>query len=184
MATNTSEANRFFGVSENSVKMTSALPHEEVFDIQNTCMQLIVSPKTTIIELTKLLGKPSFISKAVLPRRIQCKYFQQQQIQAVKQTNSYQTKIKLSQQSIAELTWWKENLFLQNGKPLTIGMPQLIIQMDASKTSWGAVCQGNTTGGTWSYQERTKHINVVELIVVKLAILTFTKGKSVTAIHL
>ena len=147
MATNTSEANRFFGVSENSVKMTSALPHEEVFDIQNTCMQLIVSPKTTIIELTKLLGKPSFISKAVLPGRIQCKYFQQQQIQAVKQTNSYQTKIKLSQQSIAELTWWKENLFLQNGKPLTIGMPQLIIQMDASKTSWGGSLSGKHHGG-------------------------------------
>ena len=46
----------------------------------------------------------------------------------------------------------------------------------------GAVCQGNTTAGTWSYQERTKHINVVELILVKLAILTFTKGKSVTSV--
>ena len=103
MASNTSEANRFFGVSENSVKMTLALPQEEVFDIQNTCMQLIVSPKTTIIELIKLLGKPSFISKPVLPGKIHCKYFQQQQIQAVKQTNSYQTKIKFSQQSIAEL---------------------------------------------------------------------------------
>ena len=63
MATNTSEANRFLGVSENSVKMTLALPQEEVFDIQNTCMQLIVSPKATIIELIKLLGKPSFISR-------------------------------------------------------------------------------------------------------------------------
>ena len=28
--------------------------------------------------------------------------------------------------------------------------------------------------GIWSYQERTKHINVPELIAVKLAILTFT----------
>ena len=46
------------------------------------------------------------------------------------------------------------------------------------------VCQGTTTGGTWSYQERAKHINILELIAVKLAILTFTKGKSVTAIHL
>ena len=46
------------------------------------------------------------------------------------------------------------------------------------------VCQGTTTGGTWSYQERAKHINILELIAVKLAILTFTKGKSATAIHL
>ena len=48
----------------------------------------------------------------------------------------------------------------------------------------GTVCQGSTRGGTWSYQERTKHINILELIAVKLAILTFIKGKSVTAIHL
>ena len=48
----------------------------------------------------------------------------------------------------------------------------------------GEVCQGTTIGETWSYHERTKHINVLEFIAVKLAILIFTKGKSVTAIHL
>ena len=53
-----------------------------------------------------------------------------------------------------------------------------------NKLGGGTVCQGSTRGGTWSYQERTKHINILELIAVKLAILTFTKGKSVTAIHL
>ena len=42
----------------------------------------------------------------------------------------------------------------------------------------------NHHGGTWSCQEKKKHINVLELIAVKLAILTFTKGKLVTAIHL
>ena len=52
------------------------------------------------------------------------------------------------------------------------------------QNSLGAVCQGTTTEGTWSYQERTKHFNILELIAVKLAILTITKGKSVTAIHL
>ena len=63
-------------------------------------------------------------------------------------------------------------------------MQQLIIQTDASKTGWGAVCQGTTAGVTGSYQERRKHIKAQELIEVKLAILAFTKDKSVTAIHL
>ena len=131
--------------------MTLALPQEKVLDIQNKCIQLIASPKTTIMELTKLLGKLSFTAQAVLPGRIQCKYLQQQQIQAVRETNSYQTKIKLSQHSLAELKWWKENLLLQNGKPLKMGMSQLIIQTDASKKCWRAVCQGTSTGRTWSY---------------------------------
>ena len=112
-------------------------------------MQPIASPKTTIMELTKLQGKLSFIAEAVLPGRIHCSYLQQQQIQAVIEPNSYQTKIKLSQHSLAELKWWKENLLLQNGRPLKIGIPQLIIQTDAFKTGWGTVCQGITTGGTW-----------------------------------
>ena len=49
---------------------------------------------------------------------------------------------------------------------------------------FGVVCLGTTTRWTWLYQERTKHINILELIARKLAILTFTKEKLVTEIHL
>ena len=48
----------------------------------------------------------------------------------------------------------------------------------------GSSLSGKQHGETWSYQQRTKHINVLELIAVKLAILTFTKEKSVIAVHL
>ena len=48
----------------------------------------------------------------------------------------------------------------------------------------GAVCQGTTTRKTWSYQEGIRNIYVLEFIAVKLTILTFTKGQSVTTIHL
>ena len=165
----------FLGLVINSVNMTLALPEEKVLDIQNKCAQLIASPKTTIMESTKLPGKLSFTVQAVLPEKIQCRYLQQQQIQAMRETNSYQTKAELNQQSLAELKWWKENLLLQNNRPLKIEIPLVIIQTDASKTGCGAVCQGITTWGTWSYQEKTKHITILELIAVKLTILAFTK---------
>ena len=97
-------------------------------------MQLIASSKTTTMELTKLLEKVSFTAQVVLPGRIQCRFLQQQRIQAVRETNSYQTKIKLSQHSLAELKWWKESLLPQNDKLLKIEMSQFIIQTDASKT--------------------------------------------------
>ena len=85
--------------------MTLALPQEKVLDIQSKCMQLIASPKTTIMELTKLLGKLSFTAQAVLLRKIQCMYLQQQQIQTVREANSHQIKIKLSQQLLTDLEW-------------------------------------------------------------------------------
>ena len=93
------------GLVTNSVDMTLALPQEKVLDIQSKCMQLIASPKTTIMELTKLLGKLSFTAQAVLLRKIQCMYLQQQQIQTVREANSHQIKIKLSQQLLTDLEW-------------------------------------------------------------------------------
>ena len=47
--------NRVFEVSDNSVNMTLALPQEKVLDIQNKCIQLIASPKATIMKLTKII---------------------------------------------------------------------------------------------------------------------------------
>ena len=113
----------FLGLVINSVNMTLVLPQQKFFDTQNKCTQLIASPKITIMELTKLLGKLSFTAQEVLPGRIQCSYLQQQQIQAVRQTNSYQTKVKQNQQSLPQLKWWNENLLVHNGKTLKIGVP-------------------------------------------------------------
>ena len=52
----------------------------------------------------------------------------------------------------------------------------MIIQTDASKTGWGAVCQGEKTRGVWSEQEQKLHINILELLAVKLTLLSFTKS--------
>ena len=118
-------------------------------DSQNKCMQLIASSKTTIMEVTKLLGKLSFTAQTVLPRRIQCRYLQQQQIQAVRELNSYQTKKKIkptvtgraevvegkftfSKRQTTEYEECHSKAIVQ-----TIGIPQLIIQTNASKTGWG-----------------------------------------------
>ena len=60
----------FLGLVINSVNMALALTQEKVLDVQNKCMELIASPKTTIMELTKLLGKISFTAQVVLPGRI------------------------------------------------------------------------------------------------------------------
>ena len=62
--------------------------------------------------LIKLLENLAFTTQAVLPRRFQWSYLQNQQIQAMRQTNSYEEKIILNQQSRAE---WKSK-FKQTSK--------------------------------------------------------------------
>ena len=56
-----------------------------------------------------------------------------------------------------------ENFCIQNH------LDQVLIQTDASK-----VCKGVRTVGLWSKEEQLLHINVLELLAIKLALLTFT----------
>jgi ribonuclease HI len=53
--------------------------------------------------------------------------------------------------------------------------PELTIFSDASLQGWGAVLEGSTTNGPWTYELRTWHINELELLAAFLALQTFTK---------
>ena len=56
-------------------------------------------------------------------------------------------------------------------------------QKDTSKKGWGADCQGIPTGGEWNLQEQQLHINVLEMKVVKLALLAHHKHFQMKAIY-
>ena len=59
----------------------------------------------------------------------------------------------------------------------------MIIQTDATLTGWEAVCIGVQRSRQWSGEERTLHINVLELLAIKLALFSFTNRKRVKNIH-
>ena len=52
------------------------------------------------------------------------------------------------------------------------------------KIKWGSLFQRGVNWGKWSEKEENLHINVLEIIAAKFAILTFTKKQSNIAIHL
>ena len=60
----------------------------------------------------------------------------------------------------------------------------MLIQADASTKGWKATWSGISTGKMWSAQEMKYHINILELLAVKLAIQTFIKYRDVKAINL
>ena len=61
---------------------------------------------------------------------------------------------------------------------------ELIITSDASKLGWGAACGVQTTKGSWSSQERSLNINILELKAAFLAIQSFLKHKTNMSIKL
>ncbi|KAL0185468.1 hypothetical protein M9458_021165, partial [Cirrhinus mrigala] len=49
----------------------------------------------------------------------------------------------------------------------------MVVNTDASKTGWGAVCNGQTASGSWSGPRLQWHINCLELLAVLLALHRF-----------
>lgn len=73
-----------------------------------------------------------------------------------------------------DFAWWKQALTTNNNLgPLSF---QLEIYTDASKTGWGACCNGKKTRGFWNGKEQNLHINYLELLAAFFGIQCFAKN--------
>ena len=91
---------------------------------------------------------------------------------------SYQS---MGRQSQMDLEWWMNHLKEYNGSPIHLPPPEMITELDASNTGWGAHWNNQKTGHQWSAWESRLHINAKELLAAFLSLLTFAKDK--TGIH-
>ena len=173
----------FLGVTINSLKMFLSLPQEKVLKIQSQCQDVYAKGQVTVHELKKMLRVLASTIQAVLPAQLNVRYLQQQQIKALIATQYYQATVLLNSNSKEGLQWWIQNLHIFNGCYLIHPQNFLTIRTDASKKGWEAVCQGIPRGGDRNLQEQQLHINVLEMKVVKLALLACHKHFQMKAIH-
>ena len=73
-----------------------------------------------------------------------------------------------------ELQWWVDNV-LSSQNVITHGQPSSTLTTDASQNGWGAVYNEISTGGFWSNEEKSFHINCLELLAVFMGLQTFCK---------
>ena len=79
-------------------------------------------------------------------------------------------KMSLSAPSLLEVQWWADNIKTAV-KQITCSTPEVVLHTDASGVGWGAtIAGGAATAGIWSQSESLKHINVLELLAIKLAL--------------
>lgn len=65
------------------------------------------------------------------------RYLDRDEIQALaKENNNYDAQILLSDMSINEIVWWKENIILRNGKWVRDPKVDIFLETDASKAGW------------------------------------------------
>ena len=174
----------YLGVVIDSIRMTLSLTEEKVEGILQECKIIFSMKEITVLQSTQLVGFLSSAIQAVLPTQIQFRYLQLQQVLALKGGMSYKKKIILNDQALEKLQWWIQNLKYFNGRYLIQAKPQIVLHTDASLKGWGANRMGMETGVKWSDEERKLHVNILELLVVKNAILAFIKKKTINTIHI
>ena len=167
----------YLGFTINTILMTLTLPEERLQKILKGCQSALHKNRVSVRDLSRLIGMMSATMLAVLPAPLHYRELQKLKIRAQKMTQSFETMVLLNKESKAELGWWITMLNRWNGRPILPLAPDLVIETDASLLGWGAATDKMSTGGLWSEQERTHHINLLELAGGALAMKTFTKGR-------
>ena len=176
--------NRVLGMMGNSKTITFSLPQEKVQKIKSQCLEVYRAQEITLFVLTRLLGTLTSTIQAILRAQFQFRYLQQQQIPTLKRSVSYVVTVTLNAMVKEELAWWIKNLEFSNGQAFIQPPSQIVMRGDASKKGWGAVCQGIRTGGLWSKKKHECHINLLELLAIKFALLTFSKMINFKSVHI
>ena len=175
----------FLGMVVNTNTLIVSLPADKIRQIRSEATRIFNMASLSACLLSHFLGKLNAATQAVAPAPLFFRYLQQDLHSTLAHGNQdYETLLSLSCQAKEELVWWQENLSKWNGKPLRQKPGQMVIQSDASLSGWGAVCRGTRTGGAWSAQEQTMHINCLELLAATLAVKTFMKDVSETSVLL
>ena len=170
------QGEEFLGFVILTIQLMIFLPPEKVLKITAMWVDLL-ERCCSLRTLTSLIGKLQNASTAILPAPLHYRFMQMSSIKGLDRNHqSYVVSVDLTGPVLEELRWWVKNLRSWNGKSFINPDPQLdvVITTDASLSGWGAECQGTTTQGQWSEEERTQHISVLELKAAKLALKSFT----------
>ena len=158
----------FLGFTISSKTMTVRLPHQKVEKIINICSKLQNHPLCTRRELASVIGKLSATTLAVQLGPLYLRGLQR----LLNRTNlmSWESGIQLDTQSISNLHWWAEQSNLSVQTTIVKEPPTMELFTDASMSGWGATLNGTEVHGHWPTALQMKHINLLEILAVHLAI--------------
>ena len=168
----------FLGFTINTVAMELSLPPAKIKKIRAESRKLLEAGQSSARALSRLIGKLNAANQVIPPAPLFYRHLQMDLATALRAADQdYETSLTLSSDSREELMWWDSQMIKWNGKTVLSAEPDLTIESDASSQGWGASCQGTSTGGPWSIQEKSRHINCLELLAATLALKTFVKDK-------
>jgi len=171
----------FLGFHLCTTTMRVSMPTEKLRKIQQDAQRMLHQTSTSVREIARFVGKTTTTMRAIPLAPL---YYQALQMQSVLPLNynqeeivdKYNVILTLNPASRAHLEWWVNPTTAPLGAPVCPLDPSITIHSDASNQGWGAMLNGQShTGGIWSLEEATHHINYLELLAAFLAIKAFGK---------
>ena len=159
----------------NSIDMTISLPEdklEKIKKLSDNCLKYNCSLRS----LAALLGLYVSAGQGYLYAPLRYRSFQIFLISKLKCYDNWDSIVKLSNEARHDILWWL-NVSLSDLKPNPISHPKPDVSLftDASLVGWGAfLSSGEYISGTWNDQEKSEHINYLELKAVFLAVSYFS----------
>ena len=175
---------RYLGFILDSIDMTVELPEEKrrglitritVFEAKSSC---------TIKGFAQLIGSLVASCPGVEYGGLHCKLFERAKIDALRcNSMDYEAVMQTPSYLREEFSWWKLNLKTTRRKIRRLSFEREIFS-DASLNGWGAFCGSEGARGNWTLEERTLHINYLELKAAFLALRSFAQDLSSCSILL
>ena len=168
----------FLGFVVDTENMVISLPTHKLHGIQKEVSHLLSLDRVPVKALACLIGLLVATKPAVWTAPLHYRALQDLKIRSLRQHPHYQGTVSLSEEAQADLQWWHSELPSHCSTSMLKPEASIVIESDASKSGWGAVCQGVPTGGRWTLEETKFHINYLELKAMFLALQSYVKSKT------
>ena len=167
----------YLGFILNSKLMTVAVNKRQADKIWEACHELASQQTCTILQLAKVVGLLVASLPGVKLGKLYYRRLDNIKTKELKyKAGNFKAKMNVSMEMVEDLKWWMNNIHSTYCE-LERSDPDVVISSDSSKTGWGGAMGSQATGGNWTPDEASMHINYLELKAVWFAIRTFLKDK-------
>ena len=128
---------RHLGFIIDSVTMTVSLPQDKIDTVKELCSNMLEKSEETIRNVAKVIGSIVACFPAVQVGQLHYRKLELAKDEALKYNRgNFDAMMEITEEMQDELTWWIENIELQN-KPILEKSPEISITSDASTKGWG-----------------------------------------------
>ena len=133
--------------------MRITLPPQKIDAIQKEASQILSAGSIQIRTLAHFIGTLVATKPAVPLGPLHFRALQDLKTQAlICHQATYQSLVQLSQAAQTDLQWWITQLPLHYSTTILRTEASIVIESNASRLGWGAVCREVHTGGRWTPQ--------------------------------